>query len=1127
MKKVFNLLLIISFVISLAGCQKEDNVSLQDVQKKHFVLKANMPKTKTGISYSAGSYTPYWNTNDELGVIFTLPSSTDDLNNDAVFKNTNSSGTTAAFEGDVSIEDGEGITFYSYYPASSGKKVYVKNNEITFGLDIPSTQTPLKNSTNGYTFDPSADLLIAKPASCIVDGGTGSNEVDMYFARISSVLRIELNSLASTEFYGEVVKSFKIETSSGDLAGRVEVNPTSGEYSKTNSITGSKAVTAIYDISSCPVYIGTSNANNVFLSVAPITIPSGSSLTFTIKTADASTGEIKHTLVKTVSKTPADIIFESSKPTVIKLSLSDDNIPSSTVEYTLVKNTADLTIGSEVIIAATDFDKALGSQTANNRAAVTQEKSTDNQTITGPAEGVQILTIVEGNKNNTVAFSTGSGYLCAASSGSNYLRTESTLSDNSSWSIDINSESGIASVVAQGTYTRNTMQYNSTNDLFACYASASQKSIAIYKRSTPDTRLDVTLSFSTASYDLSIGTSEYAAFKGQAVNTTPSGVVGIKYALTGDLVGSVNENTGEVTLNGNTAGTATITASFAGDEEFKPATSVSYTINVDDPNVVDYVTLDWTYPEINTDATKAGISAIAGVTAVGLGDDYGSSHSPYRIKLDSNGDYIQVKTDVAIGEVTVGYKMIGGSSSSTLNILESSDGENFTSVEDLVISGSQNDIGVVTSSNAFKSTSRYVKINFTKGSNIGVGLITISKADTTPRFTVEGPLSPSVSGGSFTVNITRKYFDGAITVTVPSGCSWITASNVASNANSFNITVSANSGEARSATLTLSASGVESKTLVVNQAGHEPGTESNPYTVAQALTEAGKLDQGDTSSEDVYVSGVISSVETYFSNFKSITYYISDDGTTSSQLEVYSGKGLNGANFTDITNLAVGDEVIVKGKLKNYNGTLEINQSSQIVNISYTTRYSVNLLEVTNGVISSSSTSVGAQGIVTLTATPASGYELDKWTVINKSTNAAINVDSEGKFIMPASDVDVSATFTASASTETTVTFTAADFSGQGTANTGSAVSCTINGVKVSTDKGFGTSEFRVYASGSFNIECTEANKKIKSISFTFSGGKTGGLDSSYNYTEAPKQSVSFGQLASQARFSQIIVIYE
>ena len=1054
-----------------------------------------------------------------IGVLFSLPTTSGDLTNDAVFANTYLEGLEANFEGDADVAVGEGITFYSYYPASAGAKTYANG---TIGLDVPSEQVPVLHTENGYSFDPKADLLIAKPATCTIwedpdsDKNFAFSDADMFFARLTGVLRIELNAASSTAFAGEAVKSFRVDVSSGDIAGRVVVDPVTGELGGVNSLSGCKSITATYNVETCPVILGAESCNNVILSVAPVTIPAGSTMTFTIVTANATTGAEAHTLVKTVSGTPKAIAFESSKPTVIKLALTDDNISNNTIEYELVKSATDLVVGSEVIIASSDKDFALGTtQASNNRPGVSQSKEDNGQKIVGPSETVQLLSIVAGNQDNTIAFYTGDGYLCAASSGSNYLRTESELTDNSSWSVSIDSETGVASIVAQGSYTRNTMQYNVSSNLFACYSSASQGAIAIYMRSTPDTRTPVTLSFGTSSYELGIGTNDYTSFTGQTVTTDPAGVTGVKYALTGAAIGSIDEDTGAITLNGTTVGEATITASFAGNTTYKPATPVSYTITVDDPRCV---TLDWTYPE-SGDATLAGLNATPGVTTSGLGT-YAAGNAPYLIKMDSDDDNIVVKTDVAIAEVSVGYKMIGGNATSTLNILESSDGETFTSVEDLTISGIQNSEGIVTTSEAFLSSSRYVKINFTKGANIGIGSISIMKVDTTPRFTVESPLEATAAADDYTVNITRKYFTGAITVTVPQDCDWIEAENVAANATSFEVSVSANTGAARSATLSLSADGVTSQQLVVNQAGVQPGTEANPYTVAQALAFIETL--GDATSSTVWVTGTVSKVESFSSKYKSITYFISDDGTNTNTLEVYSGNGLNGANFTDITDLAVGDKLVVKGTLQKYNNTPEFTNSSIITSIiSQAPRYTVTLGSVTpanSGTIAASATSVGAQGEVTLTATPASGYELDEWTVTNLTTNQTISVSEDGKFIMPASNVSVSANFAeAGDEIEETITgtFTKDD--------SGNLVLTTNSGITITQAKGNGTApnesystatSLRVYVGNTLSF----TGKTITKIVFTHTGSYNGGSATTSNvgtYTRGNTSSTWEGEASS------------
>ena len=110
-----------------------------------------------------------------------------------------------------------------------------------------------------------------------------------------------------------------------------------------------------------------------------------------------------------------------------------------------------------------------------------------------------------------------------------------------------------------------------------------------------------------------------------------------------------------------------------------------------------------------------------------------------------------------------------------------------------------------------------------------------------------------------------------------------------------------------------------------------PGSEGNPYTVAQARA---AIDAG-IGLTDVYATGIVSQVDSYNSTYNSITYWISSDGTTTSdQLEVYSGKGLNNTNFSSIDDVKVGATVVVYGTLKKYNNVYEFDKNNYLT--SYT-----------------------------------------------------------------------------------------------------------------------------------------------------------------------------------------------
>ena len=113
-----------------------------------------------------------------------------------------------------------------------------------------------------------------------------------------------------------------------------------------------------------------------------------------------------------------------------------------------------------------------------------------------------------------------------------------------------------------------------------------------------------------------------------------------------------------------------------------------------------------------------------------------------------------------------------------------------------------------------------------------------------------------------------------------------------------------------------------------------PNTKETAYTVADAYDIIDKL----TTAEGVFISGIISQVDSYNDTYKSITYWISTDGTTTKQLQVYSGKGLESADFTAVTDLTVGDQVIICGNLKKYSGTYEFDKNNYLASHTPTTK---------------------------------------------------------------------------------------------------------------------------------------------------------------------------------------------
>ena len=187
-----------------------------------------------------------------------------------------------------------------------------------------------------------------------------------------------------------------------------------------------------------------------------------------------SESEQEVTLVATV------VDGESYEQTTFIFTIPAAEAATPTYEYILVTDASSLKADDEIIIVAKDYDYALSTtQNSNNRGQALIEKS--GEKISSIESDVQVITLESGTKEGTFAFNVGTGYLYAASDSKNYLKTQSTNNDNSSWKITI--VESVATIKAQGSNTRNWLRYNlNTNNgypLFSCYGSG-QEDVQIY-----------------------------------------------------------------------------------------------------------------------------------------------------------------------------------------------------------------------------------------------------------------------------------------------------------------------------------------------------------------------------------------------------------------------------------------------------------------------------------------------------------------------------------------------------------------------------------------------------------------------------------------------------------------------
>jgi len=120
-------------------------------------------------------------------------------------------------------------------------------------------------------------------------------------------------------------------------------------------------------------------------------------------------------------------------------------------------------------------------------------------------------------------------------------------------------------------------------------------------------------------------------------------------------------------------------------------------------------------------------------------------------------------------------------------------------------------------------------------------------------------------------------------------------------------------------------SGVTTSVITITSAPTDNGDGSleNPYNFIGANNAASALASG-AKSDDVYVKGKISEIKFSFdAEHGTATFFITDDGNKAdNQFQVYATKYLGNRAWKDgDKNIALGDDVIIYGKLTNFKGT--------------------------------------------------------------------------------------------------------------------------------------------------------------------------------------------------------------
>lgn len=534
--RLFSLFLMALLSIFAISCVKEVSVVPENNEAilLNLTLVAGNPEAEPATRTEMSGTTPYWSVGDLIGVSTGEKNSNYEFSTDII-----SASKTATFNGQAVSGN-----LYAYYPFSS-LGVDTKNSITGALFELPAEQNPTATS-----FDGKADMMVAKqftvnPENTVVNG--------LQFARLGAIVKIVLkdnNTIMENQHPSSVSM-----TADSPLAGRLIIdmqNQCLGNiyYNASNVVTATYTTETEYLIN---------NTNGTYLIVYPQTLASGTTLTIAAATEDYS-------ITKAITL-PNDIVLLPGKVNTLNINLTADNITSKTSAIPYALYSGDLSEGDYVIV----YDGlAMKATVSSDRIGYTSVTVIDDK-IYAPSEDI-VWHIAPSEDYWTIYNSSVEKY--AASTGAkNKAQLLASGTDNKSlWTVTggttyefVNKENTTSGVKAN-------LRYNAGYG-FACYATSTGGALSLYKLSDP--RDDSGMSWSSNSATATI-TSTGTTFTAPTLDLGHASSV--TYSSSTESVATITAD-GDVTIVGE--GTTTISAAFAGDATYKPAT-VSYTLTVID-----------------------------------------------------------------------------------------------------------------------------------------------------------------------------------------------------------------------------------------------------------------------------------------------------------------------------------------------------------------------------------------------------------------------------------------------------------------------------------------------------------------------------------------------------------------
>ena len=357
----------------------------------------------------------------------------------------------------------------------------VSSDKVTVTLDgssnsftIASLTAQVRLDALTVTYVAASEGEVSKPVTPSLTAGgnfVGSIEVEISCATEGAVIYYTTDGTEPTEDSEVYTELFELTETTTVRAIAV------------NEAGASNEATVVYTrVAASPVIVGEAtfeDAVEVSIEVAEGTV---AYYTLNAKTPTKDSDECPESLTIKADATLQVIAYDVDgyaspvvKRVFKKATSGVSGAPTGTA--TLVEDAADLAVGDQIVIVATKYDYALSTtQNSNNRGVVEITKEGNDVVLN---DAVQVLTIENGAAAGQFAFQTGAGYLYAASTSSNHLKTGATLNNKASFTISI--DNGVATIKADQS-ERNWLRFNSTNSpkIFSCYTSG-QADVSIYK----------------------------------------------------------------------------------------------------------------------------------------------------------------------------------------------------------------------------------------------------------------------------------------------------------------------------------------------------------------------------------------------------------------------------------------------------------------------------------------------------------------------------------------------------------------------------------------------------------------------------------------------------------------------